>query len=221
VTSRDWLTEFTVRNYNDDELRDWISATRKAHGTETMALIVARGLKAMNFAQQPLPSSTHSRSNYSYSSGKVDAYSGKSRARSMSVEPTPIGISGRNEYKHGASAQQVYEPYGYHGQQVASTKANDIRSYTDGAYGGAAKSLKGHQTSEYPPAYQNTGYSIDPTAKHNAYPYDQARTDYYRQGSGPAVPQAPYAQASFPYYDDSSSGTSDTSPFSGPGSFRG
>lgn len=107
-TSGDWLSDHTVDTYDDDALRDWFSATRRHVGTKTMALIVARGLKSMDMAQLPL--TTSSRNHSSYSHGHSDGYSTtKSRARSMSVEPTSVRISSKNE-KYGGSSQETYAP---------------------------------------------------------------------------------------------------------------
>ncbi|KLO16224.1 hypothetical protein SCHPADRAFT_887981 [Schizopora paradoxa] len=219
--SRDWLSDYNVQSFDSDDLRDWISATRRQLGTQAMALVVARGLKSMNIAQPPLKSSSHSHSNYSnsnYSHGYSDGYgNNKTRARSVSVEPA-FGRMDSKGGKYNGSSQQVYGSNGYSNQQWSNAKSNDPYAFGE-SNGNTAKHTKGYQTSEYPTSYPS--YPMTSNGKKsvpNAYMYDQSRTDNYHYGG---VQQMPYAQqASYPAtYEDHSSRTSDSSQYGG-GSFK-
>jgi len=126
-----------------------------------MALVIAEGLKAMNFTQLPVTTSEQGRP--SHSRGKTDGYARKSRERSNSEVPNVIRTSGngRSE-KFGGSTQEGYEQ-GSYSQQVPNVKVNDAYSYDESPaarvpndahpYGGIHSS-----TGRFPGAKSNENY---------------------------------------------------------------
>jgi len=192
----DWVTEHTVRFYNDDDLRDWFSATRRHLGTPTMALVVAEGLKALNYTQLPVTTSGHSRPSYSH--GQTDGYASKSRARSNSIEPSATRMGGRNE-KHGGATQYGYEQ-GYHNQQISNVKSTDAQTY-----GGTHTVKISGLNDAYPYSGARDSTVKFPGAKSNeAYPYGGA------QGST-SKPSKGYQSSDYPpAYQSYSNGLNDS-----------